>query len=130
MDESVLGEVGFHFAILDIVNGNALPRLASAGVLLSAESGEHGAAHRGFGRALLHPDFPLGNALGEKHLDAGDGGDSLFSRQVSELRPLGAVDQVHDDAAMQLAGREGRNSFVRVHADRRSVEDDIKEFPA
>src|SRR5260370_487680 len=130
MDESVLREVGFHFTILDVVNGNALPRLASAGDLLGTEGGEDGAAHGCLRGALLRPYFPLSEALRKKHLDAGDGGDSFFCGELQELRLLGAVDQVHHDAAVQFAGRERRNSIVRVHADRSGVEDGVKKFRA
>ena len=104
--------------------------LASLRLLFDAHGHEHGSAHGRFWRALSRPDFPLSDALGEKHFDAGDGGDSFLGGELQELSPLRAIDQVHHDAAVQLAGRERRNSTVRVHADGRGVEDGVKEFRA
>src|SRR5229473_2809340 len=103
---------------------------ALARLLFGAEGGEHGAAHGRFRGALSRPDFPLSEALRKKHLDAGDGGDSLFCGEFQEMRALRAVDQVHHHAAAQLAGGERRDSSVRVHADGCGVEDGVKEFGA
>ncbi len=94
------------------------------------QGGKNGTAHCGFGGALFRPDFPLSDALSQKHLDPGDGGDSLFCGKPQELCSLRAVNQVHDDAAVQLAGGEGRNPIVRVHADRGGVKDRVEEFRA
>src|SRR5882762_1668362 len=130
MNESVLGKVGFHFAVLDTVNATALLRLARAGVLFSAQGAEHGAAHGRFGGGLFRPNFPLSKALREKHFDARDGGDAFPGGDLHELGPLRAVDHVHNQAAMQLAGRERRNAIVRMHADRGGVQDSVEGLRA
>src|SRR5216684_2922511 len=130
MNEAVLGEVGFHFAVLDTFNGTALPRLARAGVLFGAQGREHGAAHGRFGRAPIHPDPPLSEALREKHFDARDGGDAFLGGDLQELGPLRAVDQVHNEPAMYLAGGKRRNAIVRMHANRGGVEDGVERLGA
>ena len=42
----------------------------------------------------------LREALREKHLHTGNGGNPFFRRNLQELRPLGAVNQIHDDATL------------------------------
>src|SRR5438477_2939393 len=130
MDKSILGEVGFHFAVLDIFDGTALLRLASDGVVFGAEGGENGAAHGLFGRSLSHPDLPLGDTLGDEHLDAWDRGDALLSSNLQELCPLRTIDDVHDEPAMQLAGNERRNAVVGMHPDRGGVQNGVKGLRA
>src|SRR6266567_240548 len=98
------------------------------GGLFGAESGEDGAAHGRFGGTLFRPDFPLSDALREKHVDARDGGDSFLRGELQDLSPLGAVDQVHNDATVYLARRERRNTIVRMHADGSGIQDGVKRF--
>src|SRR5439155_21665790 len=126
MNESVLGEVGSHFAVLDTFNGIALPRLTRAGVLFGAEGSENGAAHGRFGSALSHPDLPLSDTLGNEHLDAWDRGDALLSSNLQELCFLRTIDHVHDEPAMQLAGNERINAVVGMHPDRGVVQNGCK----
>src|SRR5437879_4468447 len=130
MDKSILGEVGFHFAVLDIFDGTALRRLASAGVVFGAEGGENGAAHGGFGCALSHPDLPLSDTLSDQHFDTWDSGDALLSGNLQELCLLRTIDHVHDKPAMQLAGSERRNAIVRMHPDRGGVQNGIEGLGA
>src|SRR6266446_2014510 len=101
-----------------------------AGVLSGAQGREHGAAHGLFGGTLFRPDFPLSDALREKHLDARDGGDSFLRGELQELSPQRTVDQVHHDATVQLAGRERRNTIARMHADGSGIQDGVKRFAA
>src|SRR6266478_870549 len=105
-------------------------RLASAGLLFGAQGGEHGAAHGRFGGALLRPNLPLSKALSDEHFDARDGGDAFPGGDLQELCLLGAVDHVHNQAAMQLAGRERRNAIVRMHANRGGVQDSVEGLRA
>src|SRR6267142_165106 len=99
-------------------------------LLFCAEGAQHRAAHECFRRALLQPDFPLCDALREKHLHTGHGGNPFFRGDLQELGFLRPVDQVHDHAAIQLAGRQRRDSILRMHADRCGVQDGVKEFRA
>src|SRR6266568_3016484 len=96
------------------------------GGLFGAEGSEDGAAHGRFGGTLFRPDFPLSDALREKHVDARDGGDSFLRGKLQELSPLGAVDQVHDDAAVYLGGRGRIKKKVRMHADGSGIQDGVK----
>src|SRR5207249_9363529 len=130
MNESVLGEVGSHFAVLDTFNGIALPRLTRAGVLFGAEGSENGAAHGRFGSALSHPDLPLSDTLGNQHLDAWDRGDALLSSNLQELCFLRTIDHVHDEPATQLAGSEWRNAVVGMHPDRGGVQNGVEGLRA
>src|SRR5258708_20150819 len=127
-----------HVPMGQVIGTDALPtsrieglrRLAAAGIFFGAEGGQHGAAHGRFGGALFRPNFPLSEALREKHFDARDGGDAFPGGDLHELRPLRAVDHVHNQAAMQLAGRERRNAIVRMHADRGGVQDSVEGLRA
>src|SRR5258708_17531397 len=127
-----------HVPMGQVVGTDALPkarigglrRLAAAGIFFGAEGGQHGAAHGRFGGALFRPNFPLSEALREKHFDARDGGDAFPGGDLQELCPLRAVDHVHNQAAMQLAGREWRNAIVRMHADRGGVQDSVEGLRA
>src|SRR6266581_5358480 len=103
MSESILGEVGFHCAVLDTLGGTALLRLARARGLCGVEGGEDGAADGGFGGALSKPDFPLSDTLSDQHFDAWDSGDALLSRNLQELCLPRMIDHVHNQAAMQFA---------------------------
>ena len=67
-------------------------RLVGAGVLFGMQGAENGFGHDGFRGGLAGPKFPLSSALGQKHVDTGDSGDSVFRGEFQELRPLGAVD--------------------------------------
>jgi hypothetical protein len=65
-----------------------------------AQGAEDGSAHGRFGCGLADPEFPLSDALGNKHFDAGNAGDALASGKLQELRLLWPVDEVHHDAAI------------------------------
>ena len=65
-----------------------------------SQSGKDSTAHGSFGSALPGPDFPLRETLCQKHVYPGHCGDPLLRRNLQELRPLGAVDEVHNDATL------------------------------
>src|SRR5262249_29397928 len=65
-----------------------------------SQGGKDRAAHSRFRGAFASPDFPLRDALREKHLHPGDRSNPFLRGNLQELRPLGTVDKVHDDATL------------------------------
>ena len=65
-----------------------------------SQGGKDSTAHGGLGSALPGPDFPLRETLCQKHVYSGNRGNPLLRRNLQELRSLGAVDEVHDDATL------------------------------
>ena len=65
-----------------------------------SQGGKDSTAHGGFRSALPSPDFPLRETLCQKHVYPGQRGNPLLRRNLQELGPLGAVNEIHDDATL------------------------------
>jgi hypothetical protein len=71
-----------------------------AGLFFCAQSAQDGFAHLGIRRPLSGPEFPLRDALWNKHFYPGNCRDSPAGSEVQEPRHLRPVDEVHNDAAI------------------------------
>jgi len=81
------------------------------------QPGEHDPAHGGHRSAQARPDLVLGRALLDQHLPAGDGAAAAAARQAQQFGFDGIVDQIEDDASIQLLGAERRYVDLRHLAD-------------
>ena len=73
---------------------------------LLAEGVEDDAEHLLFGGGFAGEDFELARALLHEHLDAGDDGDALLAGHVDERRLQRVVDEVEDEAGVEVLGFE------------------------
>jgi len=84
------------------------------------------AEHFFFGGGFAGPDFELAGSLVDEHFDAGDDGEAFFAGHADQRRVDGVVDQVEDEAGVELLRFEERGGLDALHADGRCINDDVE----
>jgi hypothetical protein len=97
------------------------------GALIPAQGVQYYSTHDYFGRAIAEPELPLRGALRDEHFDAGDGLEAAARGDAEKFGSHGAIDHVHDNAAIEFIGAE-RRAAVSGHADGRGVDDGVEFF--